>query len=152
MFSRIAAATLFLSFVAFVNLAATITSSFNRTETSVIASVAGMFQVLVDVGAVVIVAVIGMRLFVKMAEQAQLTPRPVRIQQVDYRPAQQPVQRENPASWNPATPQPLPFDNHGATEYTYTAQVLQQQPTAVQNARQNSLHQMRSRDGYKMVH
>lgn len=150
MFSRIAAATLFLSFVAFVNLAATITSSFNRTETSVIASVAGMFQVLVDVGAVVIVAVVGIRMFVKMAEQAQLTPRPVRVQQADYRPVQ-PVQRENPANWNPATPQPLPFDNHGATEYTYTAQALQQQPTAVQNARQNSFHQMRSRDGYKMV-
>ena len=143
MFSRIAAATLFLSFVAFVNLAATITSSFNRTETSVIASVAGIFQVLVDVGAVVIVAVIGMRMFVKMAEQAQLTPRPVRVQQ--------PVQRENPASWNPATPQPLPFDNHGATEYTYTAQAVQQQPTNAQNGRENKIYQIRTRDGYKMV-
>lgn len=149
MFSRIAAATLFLSFVAFVNMAATITASFNRTETSVIASVAGIFQIVVDIGAVVIVAVVGIRMFVKMAEQAQLTPRPVRVQQADYRPVKQPVQRENPASWNPATPQPLPFDNHGATEYTYSAQAIQQ-PVA-QNGRETKIHQMRTRDGYKMV-
>lgn len=149
MFSRIAAATLFLSFVAFVNLAATITASFNRVETSVIASVAGIFQIVVDIGAVVIVGVIGMRMFLKLAEQAQMTPRPVRIQQVVYRPAQQPVQRENPASWNPATPQPLPFDNHGATEYTYSAQAIQQ--PVEQNGRETKIHQIRTRDGYKMV-
>lgn len=150
MFSRIAAATLFLSFVAFVNVAATITASFNRVETSVIASVAGIFQVLVDIGAVVIVAIIGMRMFVKLAQQAQMTPRPIRVQQIDYHPVAQPKQRENPASWNPATPQPLPFDNHGAQEYIYNTQSLPQQPIA-QNGRENRIHQMRSRDGYKMV-
>jgi hypothetical protein len=149
MFSRIAAATLFLSFVAFVNLAATITASFNRVETSVIASIAGIFQVFVDVGAIIIIAVIGMRLLVKLAEQTQMTPRPVRVQQADYRPTAQPAQRENPTSWNPATPQPLPFDNHGATEYTYTAQAIQQPIT--QNGRETKIHQMRTRDGYKMV-
>ena len=150
MFSRIAAATLFLSFVAFVNVAAAVTASFNRAETSVIASIAGIFQAFVDVGAIIIIAIIGMRMLVKLAQQTQMTPRPVRVQQIDYRPTAQPKQRENPASWNPATPQPLPFDNHGAQEYIYNAQSIQQQPVA-QNGRENRIHQMRSRDGYKMV-
>lgn len=152
MFSRIAAATLFLAFVGFVNLAAAITASFNRVETSVVASVAGIFQAFVDIGAVLVIGFVLVRAFVKLAQQAQMTPRPAQARQPEYRSTSQPVQRVNPSSWNPATPQPLPFDNHNAAEYTYTNQATPQQQTASQGVLENNIHRMRQqRDGYRMV-
>lgn len=147
MVSRIAAATVFVLFVAFVNLAAAITASMKGAQTSVIGPIAGIFQVAVDLGALVVVALVLARALVKFA---QVAPRPVRVhaQEAHYTP----VQTATPVSWTPSVPSPLPFDNNAPAEYLYVSQAQPVTPVRSQGVLADNIHRMRQqRDGYRMV-
>jgi len=147
MVSRIAAATVFVLFVAFVNLAAAITASMKGAHASLIGPIAGVFQVMVDLGALVVVALVLVRALVKFAHVA---PRPIRVltQEVRYTP----VQTATPVSWTPSAPQPLPFDNNAPAEYIYVSQAQPVTPAPSQGVLADNIHRMRQqRDGYRMV-
>jgi hypothetical protein len=162
MWTKLVAGTLFLTFLLFVNLAASFASSFNRVETSAIASIAGIFQFLVDVGAVIVVGFVGIRLFVKLAQQAETQNRQYTARQprLTARPAApvvkaQPFEPVNYPGWNAQSP--LPFDNHAPM--TYNNQTVLQPPPMNVNEPQppqgvlvQNIHRMRQqRSGYRMV-
>jgi len=142
MFTKIAAGTLFVTFIVFVNLAAALTASFNRVETSAIASIAGIFGLLVDIGAIILVGYILIRWFMKLAWQSE-----VRAQKAVYRQPSKTAAPANSASWHYATPEPLPFENQAAVSYSETVNV----PLS-QGFQTNNVHRMHpTREGYRMV-
>jgi hypothetical protein len=160
MWTKLVAGTLFLTFVLFVNLAAAVASSFNRAETSAIASIAGIFQLLVDVGAVLVIGFVGIRMLTKLAQQAEVSNRqytPARQPRSTARasaPAQpQPFEPVNYTGWNGHAP--LPFDNHAPAAYDNQS-VFQAQPINTNQPEQGvlvqNIHRMRQqRGGYRMV-
>jgi hypothetical protein len=157
MWTKLVAGTLFLTFLLFVNLAAGFAASFNRVETSAIASIAGIFQFLVDVGAVILIGFVGIRLFVKLGQQTEIQNRQYTArQQRSTARASAPVKSQsfepvNYAGWNGNAP--LPFDNHAPMSYDN-----QPQPTTsntnepAQGVLVQNIHRMRQqRSGYRMV-
>jgi hypothetical protein len=157
MWTKLVAGTLFLTFLLFVNLAAAVATSSNRIETSAIASIAGIFQFLVDAGAVVVIGFVVIRTFVKLAQQAETTNRQYTAHQTRSNArasAQaQPFEPVNYPGWNAQSP--LPFDNHAQTTYDNQT-VLQAQPINTTEPAQGvlvqNIHRMRQqRSGYRMV-
>jgi hypothetical protein len=153
MVTKFVAATLFLTFLVFVNLAAAITASLNRAETSMVASIAVAFQVLVDVGAFIAVVALTIRFLMKMAEQPVRSNRQPRSRQPNYQYAVQPVEVVNqPNQWNGAAP--LPFEQHPPVVYNNVpAQQVQNIPVAPppQGVLTDNIHRMKQRGGYRMV-
>jgi hypothetical protein len=156
MWTKLVAGTLFLTFLLFVNLAAGFASSFNRVETSAIASIAGIFQILVDVGAVVVIGFVGIRLFIKLAQQTE-TPKRQYVRQpqstAQASAQSQPFEPVNYPGWNAQSP--LPFDNHAPMNYD-SQTVLQPPPMNMNEPQQGvlvqNIHRMRQqRSGYRMV-
>lgn len=159
MWTKLVAGTLFLAFLLFVNLAAAVAGSFNRAETSAIASIATIFQIMVDIGAVIIVGFVGVRMFVSMVNQAEHANRRYDARKVrsTVRPAvqtqAQPFEAVTYQGWN--TNAPLPFEDHSAGGYG-NQPILQPQPINVSEPQQGMLiqniHRMRQqRGGYRMV-
>ena len=154
MWTKLVAGTLFLTFVLFVNLAAAVTGSFNRVETSAIASIAGIFQFLVDVGAVVVIGFMGIRMFMKLAQQAEIQNRQYNVRQTRSaaRPSapgqSQPFEPVNYPGWNAQSP--LPFDNH-ENQTVLQPQTMNTTEPAQGMIVQN-IHRMRQQRGsYRMV-
>jgi hypothetical protein len=159
MWTKLVAGTLFLAFLFFVNLAAVVAGSFNRAETSAIASIATIFQIIVDVGAIIVVGFVGIRMFVHMVNQAELANRRYDARKVrsTVRPAgqaqAQPFEPVNFQGWNSNAP--LPFEDHSSGGYG-NQPILQRQPINVSEPQQGMLvqniHRMRQqRGGYRMV-
>jgi hypothetical protein len=159
MWTKLVAGTLFLVFVLFVNLAAAVATSFNRVETSTIASIAGIFQFLVDVGAVIVLGFVGIRVFIKLAQQAetanhrQYASQPRSTARAAAPVQSQPFEPVNYTAWNGHAP--LPFDNHAPAAFDNQT-VLQPQPINANEPQQGvlvqNIHRMRQqRGGYRMV-
>ncbi|MEO8606910.1 MAG: hypothetical protein ABI690_03465 [Chloroflexota bacterium] len=156
MWTKLVAGTLFLTFLVFVNLAAGFASSSNHIETSAIAPIAGIFQFLVDVGAVLVIGFVGIRLFVKLAQQTETHSRqyvrqPQSSAQVSSQ--SQPFEPVNYQGWNGNTP--LPFDNHAPAAFDNQT-VLQPPPMNMNEPQQGvlvqNIHRMRQqRSGYRIV-
>ncbi len=158
MWTKLVAGTLFLTFVLFVNLAAAVASSFNRVETSAIASIAGIFQILVDVGAVLLIGYVGIRVFTRLAQQAEIATRRqnMRPAGLTVRPSApvnaQPFEVVNYNGWNGNAPLPFedqtPVYDHQNTLQPQVVNILDPAPSVlVQN-----IHRMRQqRGGYRMV-
>jgi hypothetical protein len=152
MVTKIAATLLFLFFLFFVNLAATVATSMNRIETSVIASLASIFQLVVDAGAILIVGFLLLRAFVKLTQRAEAAHQRRQTRQPAYR--YMPVQpdlRSN-QNWDNAQPQPLPFDDHNPTVVVQQPEFYQVEITPAESVLVQNIHRMRQqRGGYRMV-
>jgi hypothetical protein len=158
MWTKLVAGTLFLTFLLFVNLAAAVATSSSRVETSAIASIAGIFQFLVDAGAVVVIGFVVIRAFIKLAQQAEMPNRQYARQPRSAARASAQAQSQSfePVNYTGWTAQsPLPFDNHAQTTYDNQT-VLQPQPMNTAEPAQGvlvqNIHRMRQqRSGYRMV-
>ena len=157
MWTKLVAGTLFLTFVLFVNLAAAVATSYNRVETNTIASIATIFQLLVDVGAVFVIGFVGIRIFVKLANQVEMANRRQQLAR-QMRPTGRAAASFQPQSFRSVNDpglnaqSPLPFDNHTPAGYNNQT-VLQQQPIKVNEPEQGvPFHRMRQqRSNYRMV-
>ena len=157
MWTKLVAGTLFLTFLLFVNLAAAVATSSSRVETSAIASIAGIFQFLVDAGAVMLIGFVVIRAFVKLAQQAETPNRDSGARQprsaARASAQSQPFEPVNYTGWTAQSP--LPFDNHAPTAYDNQT-VLQPPPMNINEPPQGvlvqNIHRMRQqRSGYRMV-
>jgi hypothetical protein len=160
MWTKLVAGTFFLTFLLFVNLAAGFVSSSTHVETSAIAPIAGIFQLLVDIGAVFVIGFVGIRAFVKLAQQTEMQNRHYSTSQLQRSTVRTSVQAQsqlfepvNYQGWNGNAP--LPFDNHAQTAYDNQT-VLQPPQINVNQPEQGvlvqNIHRMRQqRSGYRMV-